>query len=134
VIHATRRTAALLVVLAFAAVGCSRGGSSDPTVKGMRARATNWGKYGVVHNQGGNTGVQKIAKGTWKCTASVDKSAKTATTNCTGTSDDGKKITFHSTSTFDELKKKRQRALPGKITIAVDGVTKATPNCVGSAC
>jgi len=132
VIHATRRTAALLVVLAFAAVGCSRGGSGDPTEKAMLSRAKNWGRYGVIHTPA--TGVTKIAKGTWKCTATIDKSSKTATTNCTGKSTDGKDVGFHSVSTFDELKKKKVRALPGKITITVDGVTKATPVCVGSAC
>ena len=131
-IHATRRTAALLVVLAFAAVGCSRGGSGDPTTKGMLGRATNWGKYGVIHTAA--TGVTKIEKGTWKCTANIDKSSKTATTNCTGKSTDGKTVGFHSVSTFDELKNRMVRALPGKITITVDGVTKATPSCVGSAC
>jgi hypothetical protein len=132
VIHATRRTAALLVVLAFAAVGCSRGGSGTPTEKGMLSRANNWAKYGVIHNPA--TGVTKIAKGTWKCTASVDKSAKTATTHCTGKSSDGKDVGFTSKSTFDDLKKKKVRALPGQITITVDGVTKATPTCVGPNC
>ena len=119
-------------MLAFAAVGCSRGGSGDPTQKGMVARAVNWGKYGVIHTAA--TGVTKIAKGTWKCTATVDKSTKTATTSCTGTSSDGKNVAFTSSSTFDQLKKKRTRALPGSITIKVGGVVKATPSCVGPAC
>ena len=132
VIHAPRRTAALLVLLAVAAVGCSRGGSGDPTAKGMQSRANNWGRYGVVHNPA--TGVTKIAKGTWKCTVNIDKGKKVATTHCTGKSTDGKDIEFSSSSTFDQLKKKKSRALPGTITIKVDGVTKATPTCVGSAC
>ena len=130
--HATRRVAALLIVLACAAAGCSRGGSGDPTVKAMQARANNWAKYGVTHTVA--TGVKKIEKGTWKCTAAVDKSAKTATTHCTGTSDTGQHIEFSSSSTFDQLKQKRQRALPGTITIKVDGVTKAQPSCVGQNC
>ena len=31
------------------------------------------------------TGVTKIDKGTWKCTANIDKGKKVATTSCTGT-------------------------------------------------
>ncbi len=130
-IHATRRRAVcLLVVLAFVAVGCSRGGSGDPTVKGMVGRGNNWGKAGVVSF----AKPTKIKKGTWKCTASVDKSAKTATTECTGTSTTGQPVTFHAVSTFDELKKRRSRALPGKIEIKVGGKVVATPSCVGAAC
>ncbi len=131
-IHATRRAAALLVVLACVAAGCSRGGSGDPTTKGMLSRANNEGKYGVVHNPA--TGVTKIAKGTWKCTVNVDKSKKVATTSCTGKSADGKSIAFDSSSTFAQLKKTKTRAFPGTITIKIDGVTKATPSCVGQAC
>jgi hypothetical protein len=129
VIHATRRTAVLLLVLACVAAGCSRGGSATPSVKGMTSRANNWGKYGVTHNFAG----EKIVKGSWKCTAAVDKSTKTATTSCTGMTTDGKDITLRSKSTFDQLKKRAVRALPGSVTMTV-GTTTKTVSCVGSAC
>jgi len=132
VIHATRRAAVLLLVLVSVAAGCSRGGAKDPTEKGMLSRANNWGRYGVTHSF--TTGVKKVQKGTWKCTANVDKKSKTVTTNCTGKSTDGKNIGFHSVSTFDELRKGKTRQLPGKIAISVNGVTKDTPSCVGPAC
>jgi hypothetical protein len=132
VIHATRRTAVLLVVLAFVAVGCSRGGSGDPTAKGMRSRADSQGKYGVIHTAA--TGVTKIEKGTWKCTASIDKGKKIATTACTGTGNAGQKVAMTSSSTFAQLKKTKRGALPGNITITVDGVKKATLTCAGTAC
>jgi hypothetical protein len=132
VIHATRRTAVLIVMLAFVAVGCSRGGSGDPTAKGMRSRADSWGKYGVTHTA--STGVTKIEKGTWKCTATIDKGKKVATTSCTGTGSAGQKVALTSSSTFDQLKKKKRGALPGNITISVDGVQKATLTCAGTAC
>jgi hypothetical protein len=130
--HLTRRTAVLLVVLAFAAVGCSRGSSGNPTTKGMVSRAENWGKYGVTHTA--STGVTKIDKGTWKCTARVDGGKKIATTSCTGTGSGGQKVALTSSSTFDQLKKKKRGALPGNITITVDGVQKATLTCAGTAC
>jgi hypothetical protein len=132
VIHATRRTAALLLVFAFVGVGCSRGGSGDPTAKAMVARGNNSGRFGVITNPA--TGVKTIATGSWKCTAKIDKDQKLATTDCTGKSTDGKAIALHAVSTFEELKKRRQRALPGKITITVDGVVKATATCVGKQC
>jgi hypothetical protein len=132
VIHATRRIAVLLVLLVAVAAGCSRGGSATPKAAGMRSRANNWGRYGVVHSPA--TGVKSIVKGSWKCTASVDKGKKTATTDCTGKSGTGQTVTLHSVSTFAELSKYKVRALPGEITIKVDGVTKATPTCVGPLC
>ncbi len=132
-IHATRRAAVLFVVLAAVAAGCSRGGSGDPSEKGMKARANQWGRYGVIHNPA--TGVTKLAKDSWSCPqVAIDKSKKLVTITCTGKSATGQTVEFHSVSTFDQLKKKKTRALPGTITIKVDGVTKATPSCVGSAC
>ena len=128
VTHRPIRLALVLVIATISVAGCNRGGAAKPTQKRMMSRALNHGHFGVTRQA-----KIKIVPGPLTCKVKLDDKAESVTSDCATKTPDGKSVTVHVVSTYNQLRKNRV-ALPGDATITVEGGKPFKATCLGSSC